>query len=339
MKQVLKTWKDHPQGEKLHIWALGSDRDAAHLAKHLICMIKEVDRHSPLGKCVHSLLGMNCFTSKDGQLSTGDPKHIFKRMSPSTRIYTELISPAIGDATLLRNSGGIMVGKTNIQPDDIVQHLAALPDITLEKAKTLLDLSDKQTSQRLFHWCSIWINFDPSPCLLGLVTFRPGKLSTSSLKFLAILPLYSDSQAVINNIIFTIVRMQIIVPNLKFYIILEGTDRLEVVFGDCQTQDRAQIFDIEQLAGKLGIGALINAVFQRNPDLDQGITDSALVGPLALIMSIPNPGLGMPMLEMLIFQRDGGTENLLKMLCLKNTLVHLVELIFVEVFPGMALTF
>ncbi|KAJ7884319.1 hypothetical protein B0H14DRAFT_2155968, partial [Mycena olivaceomarginata] len=82
MKQVFETWKDHPQGEKLHgpIWALGSDGDAAYrLAKHLICMIKEVDRNSPLGKCVHSLLGMNCFTSKDGQLSTSDPKHIFKR--------------------------------------------------------------------------------------------------------------------------------------------------------------------------------------------------------------------------------------------------------------------
>jgi hypothetical protein len=147
MKEVLKAWKDHPQGEKLHgpIWALGSDGDAAYrLAKHLICMVKEVDRHSPLGKCVHSLLGMNCFTSEDGQLSTGDPKHIFKRMSPSTHIYIELTSPATGDATLLRNSAGIMVGKTNIRPHDIVQHLAVLPDITFEKAKTLLDPADKQ---------------------------------------------------------------------------------------------------------------------------------------------------------------------------------------------------
>jgi hypothetical protein len=43
-------------------------------------------------------------------------------------------------------------------------------------------------------------------------------------------PLYADSQATIKNIIFTIAKLQILNPNLKFYIILEGTDRLEVVY-------------------------------------------------------------------------------------------------------------
>jgi hypothetical protein len=177
MKEVLKAWKDHPQGEKLHgpIWALGSDGDAAYrLAKHLICMVKEVDRHSPLGKCVvHSLLGMNCFTSEDGQLSTGDPKHIFKCMSPSTHIYIELTSPATGDATLLRNSAGIMVGKTNIRPHDIVQHLAVLPDITFEKAKTLLDPADKQNVPKAISLVQHLdkLRFQPMP-------FRPSDIQT-----------------------------------------------------------------------------------------------------------------------------------------------------------------
>jgi hypothetical protein len=105
-------------------------------------------------------------------------------------------------------------------------------------------------------------------------------------------PLYSDSQAVMKNIIFTIARMQNINPNLKFYIILEGTDRLEVVFRDCRTQDHARNFDIEQLAGKLGVGALINAAFQRNPDLDRGHRRLSLSGALGIDHVNPKSWIG-----------------------------------------------
>ncbi|KAJ7938701.1 hypothetical protein B0H13DRAFT_1851287 [Mycena leptocephala] len=322
------------QGEKLHgpIWALGSDGDASYrLAKHLICMVKEVDRQSPLGKCVHSLLGMNCFPSKDGQLSTGDPKHIFKRMSPSACIHTGSTSPTIGDATLLRNSGSIRVGKANIRPHDIVHHLAALPEITLEKAKILLDPGDKQNvlktvslvqhldklrsqpmplspsdiqtrkninffSEVLDHFVLPFITVEMSLSdqvqSLATYAFLAAALEIKHGSFCFTGPLYSDSQAVIKNIIFTIARMQIINPDLKFYIILEGTDRLEGVFGDCRTQDHARNFDIEQLAGKLGVGALINAAFQRNPDLDRGHRRLSLSGALGIDHVNPTSWIG-----------------------------------------------
>jgi hypothetical protein len=52
-------------------------------------------------------------------------------------------------------------------------------------------------------------------------------------------PLYADSQATVKNIIFTIARIQVIDPNPSFYILLEGTDCLEGLFGDCKTQDHA----------------------------------------------------------------------------------------------------
>ena len=82
-------------------------------------------------------------------------------------------------------------------------------------------------------------------------------------------PLYADSQATVKNIIFTIARMQMMDPNLLLYILLEGTDRLEGLFGDCRTQDHARNFDIEQLAGKLSVATLINAAMEHNPDLDK----------------------------------------------------------------------
>ncbi|KAJ7442929.1 hypothetical protein B0H11DRAFT_1748755, partial [Mycena galericulata] len=307
MKQVLDTWKNHPQGERLHgpIEVLASDGDSAYpVAKHLICMVQELDPQSDLGKILHPLLGFNCFTSKDGQRSTCDPKHIFKR-----------------DATLLRNEAGILVGPTNILPHDTVNHLAELSSLTLDQAKLLLDPSDKQNVskavslvQRLSELLSLPIPLNPSssktrkainffsevlgyfvfPFITVKMSLSEQVESLSTYAFLAAAlelrhgsfcftgPLYADSQAVIKNIIFTIAKMQLINPNLKFYIILEGTDRLEVVFSDTRTQDHARNFEIEQLSGKLSVGALINAVFQRNPDLDRGHRRLSLTGALGI---------------------------------------------------------
>jgi hypothetical protein len=74
----------------------------------------------------------------------------------------------------------------------------------------------------------------------------------------------------VKNIIFTTARLKLISPELEFFILLEGTDQLEMLFGDCHMQDHAWNFDTEQLAEKLAIASLINAAFKKNPDLDQG---------------------------------------------------------------------
>ena len=44
--------------------------------------------------------------------------------------------------------------------------------------------------------------------------------------------LYADSQATVKNIIFTIAHLQKVDPTLDLYILHEGTDQLECVFGD-----------------------------------------------------------------------------------------------------------
>ena len=51
---------------------------------------------------------------------------------------------------------------------------------------------------------------------------------------------------------------------------MEGTDHLEGLFGDYQTQDHACNFDLEQLSVKFGIATLINIVMEQNPELDRG---------------------------------------------------------------------
>jgi hypothetical protein len=88
--------------------------------------------------------------------------------------------------------------------------------------------------------------------------------------------LYADSQAIVKNIMFCIARLQLIDGNLKFYIILEGTDRLETIFSDVRTQDHSRNFDVLQLSQKLSVGAAISATFERHPDLDRGHRKLAL---------------------------------------------------------------
>ncbi|KAF8153089.1 hypothetical protein B0H34DRAFT_636120, partial [Crassisporium funariophilum] len=80
--------------------------------------------------------------------------------------------------------------------------------------------------------------------------------------------LIADLQAIAKSIIFNTARLQIVDPESRYYILFEGTDRLEGVFSHARTQDHACNFDILQLTQKLSIGAKVNAIFQCYPDLD-----------------------------------------------------------------------
>jgi hypothetical protein len=41
---------------------------------------------------------------------------------------------------------------------------------------------------------------------------------------------YADSQAIVKNIFFNVARLQLVDLDLKYYIMLDGTDRVELVF-------------------------------------------------------------------------------------------------------------
>lgn len=200
-----------------------------------------------------------------------------------------------------------MLGDFFITPNDILEQLLELPKMTREEAIGLLDPQDKQNVpkavtllQSLLQLKDLSASLSPTTEhhrqaiiflteVLGwfLLPFILVDMSLSEqVEHLAAFgfgaaylwikhggacltgALYTDTQSVIKNIIFTIARMQVIDPELKLFILHEGTDRLEGLFSDCRTQDHAQNFDIEQLAGKLSVATLINVEW--NPDLNQG---------------------------------------------------------------------
>ncbi|KAF8163984.1 hypothetical protein BJ912DRAFT_1097015 [Pholiota molesta] len=293
VERFLSNYAVHEFGECLTgpMWTIASDGDAVYRrAKHEICTTTELDPSSSLGQKLGHLLGLNTFTSSECIVWTCDPKHIMKRF-----------------ATLLRSKTGLMIEDTNITATDIIRHLATLPGMSPEKAIELLDPGDKQNVPKavsliqnllklkdyanptdnqfdcqkrhhinfLAHFLGCFVlpfidvemslseqlkSLSQFAHLAGILQLKHGSSCLTG-------ALYADTQATIKNLFFTTARLQSISPNLNFYIILEGTDRLENLFSDCRTQDHARNFDIDELSGKLSAATLINAAFERNPDI------------------------------------------------------------------------
>ncbi|KAF6742437.1 hypothetical protein DFP72DRAFT_1022411 [Ephemerocybe angulata] len=299
IKSVTEWWKEHEFGERVHgpIWALGSDGDSAYrYAKYLECLEDSVSVNTEegYGKVLAELEGLNLLTSPDGILGTCDPKHIFKRFATLLRntsgfmveetninasdvlkhlteldgmtreVAEELLNPAdkqnVPKAVSLLQHLKRMEESTGIGPltpaeehrGNTVKFLGQFFHLFLRPfIDTKMDLSEQVESLSAFaHIAAALYLRHQTGCLTGA--------------------LYADTQAVIKNIIFTIARMQEIDEDLVLHIILEGTDRLELLFGDTRTQDHSSNFDIKQFAEKAAVGTQINAAFARNPDLDRG---------------------------------------------------------------------
>ena len=291
---LIDAYREHPDGEARHgpIHTLATDGESSFRKLRATLGLRQLlNQHSPMGNILYNLPGLNLYTGLYGLLTTSDPKHIVKRF-----------------ATLIQSKGGIQVGGTSLTSQDALQTLMCYP-MTSKAAQSLLDPADKQNvpkavnlvsslakvgKQEIIKLPSISARIERVVFLakvLGyfLDVFTHVEMSLSEqIRSLSTYPhlitalyqkhrtgfltsaLLADSQAIVKNIIFTLACIQTINPDANYYILLEGTDRLEGVFSHARTQDHARNFDTLQLAQKLSIGAEINAIFQRYPELDHG---------------------------------------------------------------------
>ena len=261
-----------------------------------------LDRHSPLGQIVYNLPGLNCFTGVNGIIATCDPKHIIKRFatmirSPSgiqlgdTHLKTDdfFITLTIFE-TVTEDKARLLLNpadKQNVpQAVNLLQTLLDIHNINLNtianpthrhRVKAAIFLA---TILCYFLFPFIKVEMSLSEQIQSLSTFshlitafhlkhRSGFMNNA---------LFGDAQAIVKSIIFNVARLQTIRPTIKYHILLEGTDRLEGVFSHARTQDHSRNFDILQLAHKLSVGAEINAILERNPDLDRGHARRNLIG-------------------------------------------------------------
>lgn len=273
--EFIEEYHTNPSGEKRHgpIWAVATDGAANfRQMRHLLFHKRPLDRASPLGQEILKLTGLNTQVGPRGILGTCDPKHIIKRF-----------------ATMLRSRArGITVNTSVITSDLIYKALVRVGKVSEERAKVLLNPTDKQ---------NVPIAVNLIQCLMDLPAqaraLSPSELAATGLAnkiddigFVADIfgyfmrpfidvnmsisqqirslstyahlltflyrqhgsdfittPLYADSQAVVKNIMFTAARLRLIDENLKYYILFEGTDRLEGVFSSARTHDHARNFD------------------------------------------------------------------------------------------------
>ncbi|KAF8151692.1 hypothetical protein B0H34DRAFT_618278, partial [Crassisporium funariophilum] len=302
VKEFLKNWHSNPSGAAIHgeVNVLATDGESSfQKLRFLLCLTKDLDRNSELGKILYQLSGLNRRTGDNGLIGTCDPKHIIKRF-----------------ATMLRSPTGIQLGDTHITSHNTLRKLElGMPP---SEAALLLNPADKQNVPKAVNLIQSLQSSTPSQpaispsskeemenvvlpshdgrvdgvefvarilsyFLLPFIDVQMSlseqirKLSTFShlitalylkhrLSFLTS-ALYADSQAIVKSILFSLARLQLIDPSMDLF---EGTDRLENLFSHARTQDHARNFDILQLCHKLSIGSEIDAVFQRHPDLNQG---------------------------------------------------------------------
>ena len=236
--------------------------------------------------------GLNTYTSASGITGTCDPKHIFKHFG-----------------TLLRSPKGVSIFGDHITRDHVHELLCELPGMSSKQADQLLDPADKQNvpkavqllqhllllqnldtlrtpsaarhhksvdfiGQMMGHFLLpfISVNMSLSEQVKSLSTYAHLAAATYMKHKTACLTeaLYHDTQAVVKNIMFTIARTQLVNQDLPLHILLEGTDRLEQLFADCRTLDHARNFDIDELSSKISTASMLNAAFQRHPELDKG---------------------------------------------------------------------
>ena len=130
VSHFLHAYKHNPDGEALHgpIYTLSTDGESTFRKVRLnLCLSEDLDRDSEMGKIAYNLPGMNCRTGTGGIIGTSDPKHTMKRM-----------------ATAIRSPKGIQLGNINITSTFVLESLIKLPNMTSEKAASLLNPADKQ---------------------------------------------------------------------------------------------------------------------------------------------------------------------------------------------------
>ena len=215
-----------------------------------------------------------------------------------------------GLATLLRNRDGTLVNCTIVNKNHIRSHLIGLPETDAKMVESLVDPVDKQnvpkavrliqlinklrtldtttytpsqleehkaltaigTTFSAFMDPFIDVNMSLAEQLTSLSKYAHTAFALyakHSTDFMTS-QLYADSQAVVKDVFFCVAKQQVLDPTANFYILLCGTDRLEINFCLARMQTHHRNFDILDLANKLATSSLIDSAFLRNPELDAG---------------------------------------------------------------------
>ncbi|KAH9940250.1 hypothetical protein B0H21DRAFT_872024, partial [Amylocystis lapponica] len=295
-ESVFQSWEE-AGGELVGpIWSIATDGDATRRAAGYKLLVKNpLDSTSNLYGILSNLLGLNLYTGDHDRTLDFDWRHLMKRFC------TLLRSPS----GIVLNSGIIL------NPVFLSRYLVKLADQTPESVKTLLYPDDPQDvpraiqlMQAIVSLCSLHLDSrDPNMVadldaigLLGelvnalLDPFINVSLSlheqVASLSKFAHLSfslfqhyrlsfisnqLYGDSQTMVKNVMFCIVKQQQMDAAQPFFVGSVGDDELEKLFGRLRMLGGHDSgMNYRQGIDCLGHAKDIDAVLLRQSDLDPG---------------------------------------------------------------------
>ncbi|KDN35862.1 hypothetical protein RSAG8_11224, partial [Rhizoctonia solani AG-8 WAC10335] len=286
--RALHSWEISPYGEVMYgpIWSVNSDGDAARrLALFQLCMSSKLSPDTELFRLIGHLPLFNLYCGPTQITHDGDYKHIEKRL-----------------ASALRSRSGILVNGAHITPKMLVKNLRCLKDLTETQILSFFDGRDPQNVPKAN---TLLMNLYKASCLpvfagmpehkpfvllgqlLGLfvLPFTAPSMSLSdqiaslstcghllyalySIDGPKLLPgqLFYDIQATIKNAIFCTAKTQLLGPDLPFYLLQTGTDRLESRFGTFRTTTSDRNGDILQMCERAASAQHIDEIFAAHPD-------------------------------------------------------------------------
>ena len=298
VRRVIENYREHSDGERRHgpICTLATDGESSfRKLRFILCLSETLHPDSDLSRKLSVLPGLNLQTGPHGILGTCDPKHIVKRfatMLRSPKGFT-LGLHKIESGDVLKSLRHVPMSDRNalllLNPTDkqnVPKAVNLIDDLCKLYGRNLVGVGPGEESRIkavafvakvfsyfLFPFTKVEMSLSEQlqslstySHLITAIYLRQGLAFMSS-------ALFADSQAIVKHIIFTIARLQLeptVPSSFPYHILFEGTDRLENIFSHVRTQDHARNFDIQQLSHKLSIAAEIDAIFQRNPDLDRG---------------------------------------------------------------------
>ena len=288
---VLNEWMSNPKTKSLGpVASVASDGDSSRRAALEGLLAIENPPSEDLAEKVSHLPLLDTMVGPNDVTTHYDDKHMVKRFrevlkSPSRGCVVNRFSFNGGFFEQLLHTIGVRNVDQLLKPADAQNVPAA---VSLLQAIAAIPQADQSNFSPLQKALVPELQIVATVCRCLLATFNGEKQSLTeqltSVSCLAhlllvlyrhngtkLMPaqLYHDIQATVQDIFYTIAKMQLLYPTQALYLFQLGDDRLEDLFGVLRTLTHDRNFDLLQAGERLGIATHIAQIFEKHPQWKQ----------------------------------------------------------------------
>ncbi|KZP23239.1 hypothetical protein FIBSPDRAFT_737825, partial [Athelia psychrophila] len=295
IKMALNAINNKKSLTHIHVICVGSDGEAKRGKAFIGLTYKS--KLSPLSNIHESLSGlslMDLWVGDDDLTANKDLKHIMKRLCSALLrekgiwIRGVHLTPQIIQIHLRDEGFSPLHIRSMFKPSDLQDIPLAfnlLKDIwSLPSASPAANPAYTRTREALRIYAAICYHVTfPYVCVDLSLAEQLEHLSCAAHLALSVFsvsdsqhkmaptPLYIDIMLMIKNVYFSIAKAKVDTPNIRFFIILLGTDRLETLFGILRTMiGNDANLDIYQLALRLTGSTKVANILAKHPEWDKG---------------------------------------------------------------------